>query len=48
MPKGWVVRAWDDLRKPAQGNPVSKVEKGVLHGGEPRGSWLVSEKEHDP
>jgi len=46
VPKGWVVRAWDDVRKPAQGNPVWKVEKGVLHGGEPRGSWLLSEKEY--
>jgi hypothetical protein len=44
VPKGWVVRAWDDVRNPAQGNPVWKVEKGVLHGAEPRGSWLLSEK----
>jgi len=46
VPKGWVVRAWDDVRNPAQGNPVWKVETGVLHGGEPRGSWLLSEKEY--
>ena len=46
VPKGWVVRAWDDVRNPAQGNPVWKVQKGVLHGGEPRGSWLLSEKEY--
>jgi len=45
IPKGWVVRAWNDVRNPAEGNPVWKVEKGVLHGGEPRGSWLLSEKE---
>ncbi|HKS35695.1 MAG TPA: DUF1080 domain-containing protein [Verrucomicrobiae bacterium] len=45
-PKGWVVRAWDDVRNPANGNPVWKIEKGVLHGGEPRGSWLLSEKEY--
>ena len=45
-PKGWVVRAWDDVRNPAKGDPVWKVEKGVLHGGEPRGSWLLSEKEY--
>src|SRR5438046_7286598 len=44
--KGWLVRAWDDVRNPAQGNPVWKVENGVLHGGEPRGSWLLSEKEY--
>jgi hypothetical protein len=46
VPKGWVVRAWNDVRNPAEGNPVWKVEKGVLHGGEPRGSWLLSEKEY--
>ncbi|PYL00854.1 MAG: hypothetical protein DME18_11085 [Verrucomicrobia bacterium] len=46
VPKGWLVRAWDDVRNPAQGNPVWKVENGVLHGGEPRGSWLLSEKEY--
>jgi hypothetical protein len=45
-PKGWVVRAWDDVRNPAQGNPIWKIEKRVLHGGEPRGSWLLSEKEY--
>jgi hypothetical protein len=43
LPEGWVVRAWDDVRNPAKGNPVWKVERGVLHGGEPRGSWLLSE-----
>ncbi len=46
VPKGWVVRAWNDVRNPAEGKPVWKVENGVLHGGEPRGSWLLSEKEY--
>lgn len=46
VPKGWVVRAWDDVRNPAKGDPVWKIESGVLHGGEPRGSWLLSEKEY--
>jgi len=46
VPKGWVMRAWNDVRNPAEGNPVWKVENGVLHGGEPRGSWLLSEKEY--
>jgi hypothetical protein len=45
VPKGWVVRTWDDLRKPAPG-VVWKVEDGVLRGGLPRGSWLVSENEY--
>lgn len=46
VPAGWTVRAWDDVRNPAQGNPVWKVQDGVLHGGEPRGSWLLSEAEY--
>ena len=44
VPAGWTVRAWDDVSKPANGNPVWKVEDGILSGGEPRGSWLLSEK----
>lgn len=46
VPAGWTVRAWDDVSKPANGNPVWKVEDGVLSGGEPRGSWLLSEKSY--
>ena len=45
-PKGWTVRQWDDLKKPADAGVVWKVEKGVLHGSEPRGTWLISEKEY--
>jgi hypothetical protein len=46
VPPGWTVRAWNDVSKPAQGSPVWRVEGGVLHGGEPRGSWLMSEREY--
>jgi len=46
VPKGWLVRAWDDVRNPAKDNPVWKVENGILHGAEPRGSWLLSDKEY--
>jgi hypothetical protein len=46
VPEGWLVRAWDDVRNPARGNPVWVVKDGVLHGGEPRGSWLLSEREY--
>lgn len=45
-PVGWTVRAWNDVSKPAEGGPVWRVEKGVLRGGEPRGSWLMSEREY--
>jgi hypothetical protein len=46
IPKGWSVRKWDNLKDPADAGVVWKVEKGVLHGSEPRGTWLVSDKEY--
>lgn len=45
-PRGWVVRAWNDVSKPPAEPAVWKVEGGVLHGGEPRGNWLMSEREY--
>lgn len=45
VPKGWVVTDWSDLSKPPAAATVWKVEKGVLFGGEPRGTWLVSTQE---
>jgi hypothetical protein len=45
-PEGWVVRAWNDVKDPPATPTQWKVEEGVLHGGEPRGSWLMSEKEY--
>ena len=44
-PKGWTVRAWNDVKDPPAQPTQWKVEKGILHGGEPRGSWLLHEKE---
>lgn len=45
VPKGWVVRQWSDVSRPADPEAVWKVDDdGVLHGSEPRGTWLVSEK----
>lgn len=46
VPKGWLVRRWNDLREPADPGVVWKVTDGVLHGSEPRGTWLISEKEY--
>jgi hypothetical protein len=46
VPQGWRVGAWNDVSKPAEGNPQWMVKDGVLHGSEPRGSWLMSEKEY--
>src|SRR3954452_1488685 len=46
VPKGWSVRAWDDVGNKPKENVVWKVENGMLNGGEPRGTWLVSDKEY--
>lgn len=46
VPEGWVVRYWGDISKPPPKGAVWKVEKGVLRGSTPRGTWLVSEKEY--
>jgi hypothetical protein len=45
-PKGWIVRKWDDVKNPADSGTVWKVENGILHGSEPRGTWLLSEAEY--
>jgi len=45
VPKGWSARAWNDVSKPAK-DVEWHVKDGVLTGGEPRGSWLVSDKEY--
>ncbi|HUF62436.1 MAG TPA: DUF1080 domain-containing protein [Verrucomicrobiales bacterium] len=45
-PKGWVVRAWSDVSQPGPEGAVWIVRDGVLHGAEPRGSWLMSEMEY--
>ncbi|MEN6337957.1 MAG: DUF1080 domain-containing protein, partial [Phycisphaerales bacterium] len=46
-PEGWLVRSWSDVSKPpADPNTKWVVENGILHGGEPRGSWLLSKKEY--
>src|SRR5687768_13111791 len=44
-PAGWIVRRWDDVSQPADDAARWTVENGVLHGSEPRGTWLMSERE---
>jgi hypothetical protein len=46
VPTNWTVRAWDDVSKSGPTGAVWKVENGVLHGSEPRGTWLMSEREY--
>jgi hypothetical protein len=45
-PKGWVVREWNDLAKPAPDGTAWAVHDGILRPGTRRGTWLVSEKEY--
>lgn len=45
VPKGWVVTPWNDLAKRAEGVHWT-VKDGVLHSGQERGTWLMSEKEY--
>jgi hypothetical protein len=47
IPEGWSVRTWSDVKNPAPENVHWKVIDGVLHGSEPRGTWLVSDQEYD-
>lgn len=46
VPDGWVVRRWNDVSQPADDGVTWNVTDGVLRGSEPRGTWLVSEKEY--
>jgi hypothetical protein len=45
-PKGFHVTAWDDVSKPPPEGAKWVVKDGVLHGSNPRGTWLVSDKEY--
>lgn len=47
VPQGWTVRQWDDVSQPVNLGTTWKVEEGVLHGSDPRGTWLVSDKEYE-
>jgi hypothetical protein len=46
VPGDWVVTRWNDLRLPASPKITWTVKNGVLHGSEPRGTWLVSKKQY--
>jgi hypothetical protein len=46
VPQGWRVGAWDDVSKPGPEGAQWMVKDGVLHGSEPRGTWLISEREY--
>jgi Domain of Unknown Function (DUF1080) len=44
-PAGWVVREWNDVSRPVDNSPWT-VKDGILHSGQRRGAWLMSEKEY--
>src|SRR5678816_3330146 len=46
VPEGWTVRKWDNVKNPADAGVVWTITNGVLHGSEPRGTWLVSPREY--
>jgi hypothetical protein len=46
VPKGWTVRQWNDLSKPAGKGAVWTVKEGVLRSSKQRGNWLVSDREY--
>lgn len=46
VPQGWRVGSWDDVSKPGPQGAQWLVKDGVLHGSEPRGTWLISEREY--
>src|SRR6185369_15807979 len=46
VPEGWRVGAWNNVSNPPPAGAVWTVTNGVLHGSNPRGTWLMSEKEY--
>lgn len=46
VPEGWLVRKWNDVNEPASPGVEWLVKDGILHGSEPRGTWLMSEKRY--
>ncbi|UCD52411.1 MAG: DUF1080 domain-containing protein [Phycisphaerales bacterium] len=46
VPDGWLVRHWADISKPVDPNIKWTVNEGILHGSEPRGTWLISKRQY--
>ena len=44
VPDGWLVRSWSDVNKPVDPEIKWHVKDGILHGSEPRGTWLISQR----
>ena len=46
VPQGWSVRRWNDVSLPATAGVQWRVQGGMLRGSDPRGTWLMSEREY--
>lgn len=46
VPQGWTVRRWNDVSLPASPGVKWRVQGGILRGSDPRGTWLMSEREY--
>lgn len=46
VPQGWTVRRWNDVSLPAPAGVQWRVRGGILRGSDPRGTWLMSEREY--
>jgi hypothetical protein len=44
-PKGWTVREWNDLTRRVS-DAEWTIKDSVLHSGQRRGTWLMSDKEY--
>ena len=45
-PDGWHETIWSDVGEPGPEGALWSFKDGVLHGSNPRGTWLVSDKEY--
>jgi hypothetical protein len=46
VPEGWLVRSWSDVARPVDPKVKWRVVNGILHGSEPRGTWLISQRQY--
>jgi hypothetical protein len=46
VPTGWTVRYWADVKDRPEQPSLWQVKDGILHGSDPRGTWLMSEREY--
>ncbi len=46
VPEGWLVRDWADISESVDPNVKWVVQDGILNGGEPRGTWLISQRQY--